>query len=292
MLAKVGSGQEKHWAPPGYYLLAFYGTFWPGAILAGIAAPFAWSRRREDGIAFVLAWVAPAWLIFEAVPTKLPHYVLPLYPAIAVLTSIAILRGFVGPQRFGAKPWVLLVPFIPLALALGLSAAGWYLDGTVLFTAIPVLLAATGVAYLAWRLFTKGQVLRAAFLGIAASPLLALGVFGLAQGDLRSLKLSPRLAEVARAMPCEPEVATLGYREPSLVFLVGTRLEMLESGPEAAAFLAGGPCRLAFVESRFDAPFREEAGRLGLAPGLATRVTGFNINGGRRLDLGAYAVIR
>ena len=91
-------------------------------------------------------------------------------------------------------------------------------------------------------------------------------------------------------MPCRAEVATLGYREPSLVFLVGTGLDMLESGAEAAAFLAGGPCRLAFVESRFEADFRSEAQRLGIAPALATRVAGFNINGGRRLDLGAYAV--
>ena len=28
------------------------------------------------------AWVVPAWIAFELVPTKLPHYVLPLYPAV------------------------------------------------------------------------------------------------------------------------------------------------------------------------------------------------------------------
>ncbi|HEX2135584.1 MAG TPA: glycosyl transferase, partial [Microvirga sp.] len=60
MLAKVGSGQDKHWGPPGYYLLAFYGTFWPGAILAAIAVPFAWAQRREDGIAVALAWIVPS----------------------------------------------------------------------------------------------------------------------------------------------------------------------------------------------------------------------------------------
>ena len=290
MLAKVGSGQEKHWGPPGYYLLAFYGTFWPGAVLAAIAVPFAWVRRRADGIAFALAWIVPAWLVFEAVPTKLPHYVLPLYPAIAIVTSIAILEEFVGPDRPGAKPSALLIPFIPLALAVGLPAAGWFLDKAIPFTALPVLLAATIVAFWAWRLFARGRVAGAVLAAVAASPLLSLGVFGFAQADLRSLKLSPRLAEVARAMPCQAQVATLGYREPSLVFLVGTGLEMLETGPEAAAFLAGGPCRLAFVESRFEPAFRSEVERLGIAPALSTRVTGFNINGGRRLDLGAYAV--
>ena len=39
MLSKVTSGQEAHGAPPGYYLLLFWLTFWPGSILAGMAAP-------------------------------------------------------------------------------------------------------------------------------------------------------------------------------------------------------------------------------------------------------------
>ena len=34
MLGKVAEGQEKHWGPPGLYLLIFFGTYWP-------AAPFA-----------------------------------------------------------------------------------------------------------------------------------------------------------------------------------------------------------------------------------------------------------
>ncbi|HEY8381742.1 MAG TPA: glycosyltransferase family 39 protein [Microvirga sp.] len=289
MLGKVGTGQENHWGPPGYYLLAFFGTFWPGAILAAIAVPFAWANRRLDNVAFNLAWIVPTWAIFEAVSTKLPHYVLPLYPAIAILTALAIQKGFVGPQRPLAKVSTLLIPFIPVALTAGLVAAGWHLDGVIPFTALPLLLASSVLSILAWRLFRQGRVVRASIFAIMAAPLLTGGVLGLAQGDLRSLKLSERLAETVRAMPCQnPAVATLGYREPSLVFLVGTGLEMLEAGPEAAAFLKGQSCALVFVERRFDEAFRAEAARLGLSPALSTRVSGFNINGGRRLDLGAY----
>jgi 4-amino-4-deoxy-L-arabinose transferase-like glycosyltransferase len=291
MLGKVAAGQENHWGPPGYYLIAFFATFWPGAVLAVIAVPFAFVNRRDDAVAAALAWVVPSWLVFELAPTKLPHYVMPLYPAIAILTAMAILRGFVGPQRPGTKPTALLIPFIPLALTIAIVVAGWQLDRTIPFVALPVLLAAAGIAFLAWKLFAKGRTFRAALVGVAASPLLAFGALGLAQGDLRSLKLSPRLAAVAQAMPCAaPRVATLGYREPSLVFLVGTDLEMLGSGSEAAAFLNEGPCRLVFVERRFEDAFRAETARLGVEPALSTRVTGFNINSGRRLELGAYAV--
>jgi 4-amino-4-deoxy-L-arabinose transferase-like glycosyltransferase len=291
MLGKVGSGQENHWAPPGFYALAFFGTFWPGAILAAIAVPFCWAKRREDKVAFALAWVLPSWILFEAIPTKLPHYVLPLYPAIAILTAMAILHGAVRPERRGARVSTVLIPAIPAALTATLVFAGLTLDDVVPFTALPVLLAATFLAYAAWRSFGRGRIGRSLALAAVASPLLATGVLGLAQNDLRSLKLSPRLAEVVRGASCEePQVGSLGYREPSLVFLVETGLELLETGAEAAQFLQSRPCSIVFVERRFEESFRAEAARLHVEPALFTRIAGFNINSGRRLELAAYAV--
>ena len=53
-------------------------------------------------MAFALAWIVPSWIVFEAVPTKLPHYVMPLYPAIAIVTVLAIvtrLRRAAPPRR-------------------------------------------------------------------------------------------------------------------------------------------------------------------------------------------------
>ncbi len=81
MLGKVGTAQTQHWAPPGTYLVVIFATFWPAAAFAAMALPFAWVNRREDRVAFLIAWVLPSWLVFEAVPTKLPHYVLPLCTA-------------------------------------------------------------------------------------------------------------------------------------------------------------------------------------------------------------------
>ncbi len=102
MLSKVQGGSEKHFAPPGAYLIAFFGTFWPGAAFAALSAPFAWGYRREPAIAFLLAWIVPTWILFEIVPTKLPHYVLPLMPAIAILTVRALAAGALHPER-GAR---------------------------------------------------------------------------------------------------------------------------------------------------------------------------------------------
>ena len=124
-----------------------------------------------------------------------------------------------------------------------------------------------------------------------AAATLSVGVFGLVQPDLRSLGISPRLAEIARNLGCDaPRIATLGYREPSLVFLAGTDLVMLESGEAAVEFLKPGGCRLAFVERRHEPDFHRALERAETKPLGLARVGGFNINGGRRLDIGAYAV--
>ncbi len=98
----------------------------------------------------------PSWLVFEAVPTKLPHYVLPLCTALAILAVMAVARGAVHRDRPGARLVALLVPFIPAGLTIGLCLAAWRLDGVIPWAGLPLLLAASAVAFLAWRAFADG----------------------------------------------------------------------------------------------------------------------------------------
>jgi 4-amino-4-deoxy-L-arabinose transferase-like glycosyltransferase len=291
MLSKVQGGSEKHFAPPGAYLFVFFGTFWPGAAFAALSAPFAWGYRRDPAIAFLLAWIVPTWILFEIVPTKLPHYVLPLMPAIAILTLRALAAGALHPERRGARLTAGLVVLIPVGLTLGLSAFAWAYDRTLPFAGLPLLLAACAVATLAWSAFAKGLAERALCLGILASMLLSPAVFGLTQPVIAALKVSPRLAAIRDRLPCpQPRVASLGYREPSFVFLIGTDLAMLGTGEEAVDFLKGEGCRLVYVEGRFAERFAAAAAAAGLVPNRVGTVSGFNINGGRPVDLSAYAV--
>ena len=45
------------------------------------------NSRKTNTIKFLFAWVIPTCMMLEIIPTKLPHYVLPLYPAIAIIIS-------------------------------------------------------------------------------------------------------------------------------------------------------------------------------------------------------------
>lgn len=289
MLAKVGEGQEKHWGPPGLYLLLFFGTYWPAAALASMAIPFAWVKRREPQILFLLAWIVPSWLVFEAVPTKLPHYVLPLYPAITALLLLALVNGGINRFRRGSTLTAFLVVLVPAALVGVVLYGTWTLDRTLPWLALPVLALALLVAFRSFLAFRRGAFEGALWRGVVASLLLGAGVYGLASPSLRGLKLSPRLAEAVQAVTCpNPQVITVGYREPSLVFLVGTDLRMGADGGMAAAFLREPGCRVALVESRFLDSFRQGLAASGVAPRLLTTIAGFNLNGGKRIEMSVY----
>src|ERR1700761_5542429 len=120
MLSKLAA-QESHGAPPGLYLLLFWITFWPGAPLAGMALPAVWRARREPGAQYLLAWLVPSWIVFELVLTKLPHYVLPLYPAIAILTVGALERRILSRSwlRRGTAWWFIIPALASLAAVVG-----------------------------------------------------------------------------------------------------------------------------------------------------------------------------
>lgn len=288
MLAKARSGQERHWGPPGAYLLAFFGTFWPAAVLTAIGVPAFWRERRESWVAFCLAWIIPSWLVFEILPTKLPHYVLPLYPAIAILTAWALLSGDINRNRPFAKTATVLIPFMPIAAAAGLSVFAYMYDGALLYPAYPGFALAIILSLWSWYTFLQNRAVESALLGVVASLVLSVSVFGVAQTLIPSLKLSPRLAAAARSLDCmEPRIATTRYREPSLIFLTRTDL-FLTNGEGAADFLANGNCRMAFVEKNDEAAFTARLSQIGLTPALITRVGGFNINGGRLVDIGVY----
>ena len=105
-----------------------------------------------------------------------------------------------------------------------------------------------------------------------------------------ALNLSPRLAEAGRAAlggGCDdPLYATVGDREPSLMFATNGRLLMTDPGG-AARFVQDGACRVAFVEKRDETAFRAAADRS--APiREVSRVTGVAVNGGATLDIGVY----
>ena len=95
----AASGAEGHAAPPGYYLVSVWIFFLPWSILLPLALVTGWQRRRLPPIRFALAAVIGPWVFVEIVLSKLPHYLLPAYPALAFLVADVIVRSLRSSPR-------------------------------------------------------------------------------------------------------------------------------------------------------------------------------------------------
>jgi len=286
LLGKIASGQESHGAPPGYYFLLFWVTFWPAATLAAMSVPWVWSARRDPAVRFLLAWLIPSWIVFEVVATKLPHYVLPLYPAIAILIAAALDRGALSRERWAVRgvAWWFVLP--TLIGAVGLVALV-SLERRLGLPAWPFIAGAMIFGLLAWRLYEADGTERALLRATVASILLAIGMYAVI---LPSLEIFPSaaLARAVRASGCErPQAASAGFQEPSLVFLLGTRTQLTD-GAGAADFLRQGVCRFALVEQRQERSFVQRAEAAGVRYAAGPRVEGINVGAGRMVSIAIY----
>lgn len=288
LFSKIFKGQESHGAPPGYYLLLFWLSFWPAAPLAAVAAAPVWRYRREPATRFLLAWVLPCWIVFELVMTKLPHYVLPLYPAIAILIAREIERRDLSNNphltRFTVM-WPIFAAVIP-------AAAVWimlYMRGQFGWIAWPFGAIGLIFGFYAWRLYDVEGAERSMLRACVAMLFMGIATFGVAIPLMRPIFPSRSLAEFVRDPGCaNPVIASAGFHEPSLVFLLGTRTRLTD-GASAADILRQGECRIAIIESRHDRSFAQRAEAIGLRYRLRARVENhFNFNGGRAINFAIY----
>ncbi len=285
MLSKLAA-QESHGAPPGLYLLLFWITFWPGAPLAGMAAPAVWRARREPGAQFLLAWLVPSWIVFELVLTKLPHYVLPLYPAIAILTAGALERRVLSRSwlRHGSAWWFAIPALASMIAVVGAIA----LTRQPAFLAWPFAAAAMIFGLFAWWLYDDNRAERSLLNAVVAAMLLAVAVYGVVVPSLTTLFPSAEIARALRNVVCVgPKAAAAGFHEPSLVFMTDTST-LLTDGSGAADFLNQGTCRFALVEQRSERSFVQRAEAIGLRYNVARRIDGYNISQGKAISIAIF----
>ena len=288
MMSKVAGAQERHGGPPGTYLLVFFGTAWPLAPLFCLSLPFIWRSIRDAIVVFLLGWIVPFWIILELVPTKLPHYVLPLYPAMALLVCLAAERGMISVAGWGVKLAMvgLVVPVV--ALLAGLAGGSLWLGDPLPVLALVVLLIALWPTVEAARALGKGLIAQTGLLAFAAMVLVSTAVYLAGSPVLQSIRISDRLAQAMARVDCgDKHLAMLGYSEPSLVFLTRTDLQFL---PPAAmvSFLQQPGCRIAGVTANQMNDFEAARMAAGLDLAPVELVKGFNINGGKRLEVSIF----
>jgi 4-amino-4-deoxy-L-arabinose transferase-like glycosyltransferase len=285
---KLAGGQEGHGAPPGYFLLLSPVLLFPATLLLPAAAAEGWTRRVEPGVRFALCWLVPTWIVFEFVPTKLPHYTLPTFGALAWLMA-ASLRRPPGPlaRWIGAGLTLLVAVGLAIAGAAGAWRFGdawswaWAALAGVLLAAAAIL----GAARLLGRRAGIAAALACGF-GVAAHAALA----GALAPSLQGIWLSERVARsLSRTWAAEGgsagPVSVAGYAEPSLVFLLGAPT-VLGSPADAAEAIAEG--RAAVVDDKAASAFQAALAADQTSARQTDVVRGLNYSSGHAQTLRLY----
>jgi 4-amino-4-deoxy-L-arabinose transferase-like glycosyltransferase len=277
LLGKLVGAQESHGAPPGTYLLLAPATLWPFSILLGIAGVAGWRGRRDATIRFLVAWIVPTWLLFELIPTKLPHYLLPIYPAIALLVGAALARE----NEVVRRKWLDGIVFalwalVALCLIVALISLPIVWGGGVATLSLLPAAATISFGLVMFRQLWNGFTTSMAVIVPALAILVFASSFAFLLPSLDVLWLSRSAAALVaeHARPAGALVDTVGYNEPSLVFLLGGATRTV-AAEQAAADIAARQVALALILDRDEAAFQSalaargaSAVRLGEAHGI------------------------
>jgi 4-amino-4-deoxy-L-arabinose transferase-like glycosyltransferase len=78
---------------PWYYFIfvALIG-FFPWTPLLPFVAKEYWKKKLDDKTVFLIVWAALPFIFFSASKSKLPHYILPIFPALSILAATTLVR--------------------------------------------------------------------------------------------------------------------------------------------------------------------------------------------------------
>jgi 4-amino-4-deoxy-L-arabinose transferase-like glycosyltransferase len=254
------SVMEGHSGSYFYYLLVLIPGLLPWSIFLGPACFHGWKQRRDPATAFLLIWAAVYLIFFSISRTKLPNYVLPAYPALALLTGRFLERWVAGESLLPA--WLERAGLVGLALGgVGLAIGLLIVGGLVPLPALRsraieglhpwagigmILVAAAAVA--SWQLDRARR--DGAVLTLTVAGALFLAVAGAFVAPVVDRAKAPRA--LAEALPADLDrqdarIAAWDYFQPSLVFYCRREVVRINEFPLLLVHLDQGHPAFAFL---------------------------------------------
>jgi 4-amino-4-deoxy-L-arabinose transferase-like glycosyltransferase len=246
------SPMERHGGPLYYYLVALALGFVPWSAFLGLAV---WHSVKEESAArrahaFLWCWIAVYLVFFSLAGTKLPNYILPIYPAVALLTARFLdrwRRGVVQPPAWAVHGSLACLALLGVGAAVGFLLAGGAvevpflrgrrlagLENLALLGAVPVL----GAAAAWWCLHRQrpgGLVV-----AVTTTAVLFVGALAAWGSVVLDAHKAPRplvLASRARQLDREIRIGCYQYFQPSLVFYCRREVSRLADEGQALEFL-------------------------------------------------------
>lgn len=294
---KVVSGQESHGAPPGIHSLTIWMTLWPASLFLLPALVFVIRSIRaktEDKLTrtlrFALCWAAPFWILIELMPTKLPHYGLPIFPALCLMMGTGILAMI---QKTGFTKTRIVSGVIFLISTMGLLAILIFVQsrhgGNT--PALPTFLicAAAGIAaILASVALWENKIRFSVGAALMTGMILTIGTYSHILPNLTDFGLSERTAaELNHFAPAleSRNVHSPHYTEPSLVYHLGKEIDVKGGGIELSSGNAVILDLLRFETADLISQLTQSAKDRGMCVKNSKRIEGFNYSNGEQMSL-------
>lgn len=255
---KLISGVESHGALPLTHLLVHFGVFWPLSLLSPFAIIVMWQNRKiNGGYLFILSSIIPTWIVFEIVPTKLPHYTYPLYSLLIAGISNVIL-GFVRDNYDilkGKLSLVISVIYfcISCIIAILLPFALYHYQGIFDILTICLSLASIVIALCVINSVRTGLLYGVIGFLILQSLFVLPNGFARVMPRLEVLNLATQMNNAIDNSDCSRNaVFVSGYTEPSVMFKIGTQVKFASTENLMEKFKSATPCTLFFVGEKND----------------------------------------
>jgi 4-amino-4-deoxy-L-arabinose transferase-like glycosyltransferase len=243
---------EHHRGPIFYYLIAIVVGFFPWSLFLGPSAAYvksqlAGDRTKRDAYRLLICWVIAYVGFFSLAATKLPSYIVPAYPALALLVGACVdgwLNGdFRVPPHLLRTAWVTTL-VVGLALGVGLPIVAQELlggDPLLGLTGLPLILGGA----VCWWWHRGGQPRRAAAAFAVTAAAFSLAIFAGGTVEVDRHQNSAQFAEIVHRQTLnQPAVVrSFGYWRPSLVFYLRQPVEQYFADDDIRAFCQAWPAR-------------------------------------------------
>ncbi|MCE3046128.1 glycosyltransferase family 39 protein [Legionella sp. 16cNR16C] len=293
LLPKLKGGHESHGKPPLFHLAILPLTFWPASLFLWPTAAYAFRHRHEKAVRFLLSWVIPSWLFFEIMPTKLPQYILPVFPALALLAAMAI-DSLINMKKTGlqegrawANRWLKFLQslwgILSIGLVIFLTIISYVFLNHSSWPAVSILFCGITFAVVTLYFIFK----HAYYQSIASLLIMAAVVYFLSFNrilpELEPLWITPKIADLAlkHAVNSDNPLIAVGFDEPSLVFNLNTNWIKFADSADAISSLEKNPRQLLLVDDKTFAQWTIAFDSFG----VIARLRGFNYSKGRWLNL-------
>ncbi len=211
----VQSFNERFFIPGVYYfgaILVFFSP-WVSALIPSIKAN--WKQRETSPAGLLLlCWAASSFLIFSFYKTQLPHYILPGYPALAIMAASFLSEGHL--RSFQISHWInRIVLLIVVILCITIASILWPIDHV---RSLP--LALLSLAWISLMLLTASELIfrKRTKWSILAISLSAIGFTPFAH-HIRNSHITVALEDqLGQAELSSGNAYGIGFSEPSLIW--------------------------------------------------------------------------